>query len=50
MTNTEVPREVGEKIILVTPSGQNVVVTILQDNRIAIEAPDGLDIHIEDLK
>ena len=48
MTITQLPREVGEQIILVTPSGQEIVVTILGDDRIGIEAPEDIDINIED--
>ena len=50
MTITQLSREVGEQIILLTPSGQEVVVTILEDNRIGIEAPEGVEINIEDLE
>ncbi len=41
--------EVGEQLILVTSSGQEVVVTILEDDRIGIEAPEGVEVNIEDL-
>jgi sRNA-binding carbon storage regulator CsrA len=49
ITITNLVREVGEQIILVTPSGQVVVVTILDDDRIGIEAPEGVEVNIEDL-
>ena len=50
MTITNIVREVGEKIILITPKVVEIVVTILEDNKIGIEAPDGTEINIEDLK
>ena len=40
---------VGEQLILLTPSGQEVVVTILEDDRIGIEAPKGVEVNIQDL-
>ena len=49
MTMTNLVREVGEKIVLITPSGTEVIVTILEHNKIGIEAPDGTEINIEDL-
>ena len=49
ITITNLVREVGEQIILVTPSGQEVVVTILDDDCIGIEAPEGVEVNIEDL-
>ena len=49
MTMTNLVREIGEKIVLTTPSGAEVIVTILEDNKIGIEAPDGTEINIEDL-
>ena len=50
MTITNLVREVGEQIVLIIPSGVEIVVTILEDNKIGIEAPDGTEINIEDLK
>ena len=50
MTITSLVREVGEQVILITPKGMEIVVTILEDNNVGIEAPEGVEINIEDLK
>lgn len=39
----------GERIIIVTPSGEEVVVTLLGDELIGVEVPEGLAVERQDI-